>query len=273
MGDHGYQARTEIRRLLMDHDVRPRKSFGQNFLADPNIVRRIVAVAGVEETTNVVEVGPGTGAMTVELARTAKRVVAYEVDHSLEPILGEALASYDNVELRFADASRVRFSEALEGGPWVMVANLPYNVGTGIILDVLQQDRNVTRLVTMVQREVAERLVAGPGSKAYGIPSIVAGLHGTASMAFTVPPQVFEPQPRVDSAVVVIDRIDADPHAAAAVELATVAFGQRRKTMRNSLSSVIESDLVFASAGINPGDRPERIAPTGFLALAEAARS
>lgn len=272
MPDHGLQARSEIRRLLTDHDVQPRKGFGQNFLADPNIVERIVRVAGIDDGSDVVEIGPGTGAMTVELARHGGRVVAYEVDHALEPVLAEALSGADNVELRFADATRLRLSNALAGQGWILVANLPYNVGTGIVLDVLQHDLNVTRLVTMVQKEVAERLVAAPGSKTYGIPSVVVGLHARASIAFTVPPQVFEPQPRVDSAVVVIDRLPAGDNVDLAIELATAAFGQRRKTLRNSLSSVITDDSLFAVAGIDPSDRPERLAPRDFLSLANVVR-
>ncbi|MCB1247066.1 MAG: 16S rRNA (adenine(1518)-N(6)/adenine(1519)-N(6))-dimethyltransferase RsmA [Acidimicrobiia bacterium] len=269
MADNGFQARSGIRQLLVDHDVRPRKAFGQNFLADPNIVRRIVSVAGLDARSDVVEIGPGTGALTVGLAAVAARVVAYEVDRSLEPVLTEALASVHNVEVRFADARRVRLSKALDAGPWTLVANLPYNVGTGIVLDVLQHDTNITRLVTMVQREVAERLVAGPGTKTYGIPSVVVGLHGEATIAFSVPPQVFEPPPNVDSAVVVIDRVDAPPLANTAIDLAPAAFGQRRKTLRRSLAGVVD-DEGFDRAGIDPTDRPERLEPGAFVRLAAA---
>jgi len=266
--DYGLQARSEIRRLLTDHDVRPNKSYGQNFLADPNIVERIVKVAGVDESSSVVEIGPGTGALTVELARRAGRVVAYEIDRTLEGVLDEAVGSLDNVEVRFADAAKTRFSQALGAGEWVMVANLPYNVGTGIVLDVLQYDANIARLVTMVQKEVGHRLTASSGSKIYGIPSVVVGLHGIASIAFSVPPQVFEPAPNVDSVVVTIDRKPASAASERAIEIATVAFGQRRKTLRRSLSGVIDDDSVFAAAGVDPQDRPERLEPEAFVALA-----
>lgn len=270
MPDFGLQARSDIRELLAEHDHRPQKSFGQNFLADPNIVDRIVRTAGVDETTNVVEIGAGTGALTTALARKAGRVVAYEVDHSLEPILRSTVDHHANVELRFADASRLRFDRALPTGVWTMVANLPYNVGTGIVLDALQHGPMVTRLVVMIQKEVADRLVSGPGSKVYGIPSVIVGLHGDAHTAFTVPPQVFEPAPNVDSAVVVIDRRQADPLAPRAIDIATTAFGQRRKMLRKSLANELLGVDVLERAGIDPTVRPEDLAPQAFVAIARA---
>jgi 16S rRNA (adenine1518-N6/adenine1519-N6)-dimethyltransferase len=268
--DFGLQARSDIRELLAAHDHRPQKSFGQNFLADPNIVDRIVRTAGVDESTNVIEIGAGTGALTTALAREAGRVVAYEVDHALEPLLRSAVDHHANVELRFADASRLRFDRALPTGDWTLVANLPYNVGTGIVLDILQHAPMVTRLVVMVQKEVADRLVSGPGGKVYGIPSVVVGLHGTAHIAFTVPPHVFEPAPNVDSAVVVIDREPADTHASRAIEIATTAFGQRRKMLRKSLAAELTSVGVLELAGIDPTDRPEDLPPEAFVAIAVA---
>jgi 16S rRNA (adenine1518-N6/adenine1519-N6)-dimethyltransferase len=268
--DFGLQARSDIRELLAEHDLRPQKSFGQNFLADPNIVDRIVRTAGVDDSTNVVEIGAGTGALTTALAREARSVVAYEVDHSLEPLLRSALSHHENVELRFADASRLRFDRALPGGYWTMVANLPYNVGTGIVLDALQHGPMIARLVVMVQKEVADRLIASPGSKVYGIPSVIVGLHGTAHIAFAVPPQVFEPPPNVDSAVVVIDRRVADALAPRAIEIATTAFGQRRKMLRKSLATEFRSDDVLEKAGVDPTARPEDLAPETFVAMARA---
>jgi 16S rRNA (adenine1518-N6/adenine1519-N6)-dimethyltransferase len=268
--DSGMQARSEIRRLLADHDHRPRKSYGQNFLANPEIIERIVDVAQVDSTTNVVEIGAGTGALTIALAAAAKRVVAYEVDHALEGILNEALSDLQNVELRFADVTRIRLAEALGAGPWTMVSNLPYNVGTGIVLDALQQAPNLMRMVVMVQAEVADRMLAPPGSKTYGIPSVIVGLHGNARLAFSVPPHMFEPVPRVDSSVVVIDRVDPPAHAARAIEIASAAFGQRRKMLRRSLVGVLVSDDAIESAGIDPTARPETLSPEDFVRLAVA---
>jgi 16S rRNA (adenine1518-N6/adenine1519-N6)-dimethyltransferase len=270
MHDSGMQARSEIRRLLSDHDHRPRKSYGQNFIADPGVVARIVEVAGIDRTTDVVEIGAGTGALTVALAAVAHRVVAYEVDHALEAILDEVVGSHGNVEVRYADVTRVRLGSALDGEPWTMVSNLPYNVGTGIVLDTLRMASNVDRLVVMVQREVAERLTAAPGTKTYGIPSVIVGLHGRAHISFTVPPHMFEPTPRVDSAVVVIDRIPAPQYAAEAIGLATTAFGQRRKMLRRSLANTVPDEGVFTEAGIDPEARPESLGPDRFVGLATA---
>lgn len=270
MTDFGLQARSDIRQLLAEHDHRPQKSFGQNFLADPNVVDRIVRTAGVDTSTNVLEIGAGTGALTTALAREANQVIAYEVDHALEPILTATLAGHDNIELRFADASRLRFARALPTGTWTMVANLPYNVGTGIVLDAVQHAPMVERMVVMVQKEVADRFCAGSGSKTYGIPSVIIGLHGAVHTAFTVPAQVFEPAPSVESAVVVINRSEADRFAPRAIEIATVAFGQRRKMLRKSLAGELSSVSVLERAGIDPTERPEALDPTDFLAIASA---
>lgn len=270
MFDDGMQARSEIRRLLREHDHQPRKSYGQNFLVDPNIVEKMVRAAGITGDTQVLEIGAGTGAVTIALAAVAGRVVAYEVDHSLEPVLDEVLAVTENVEVRFGDASRIDFSRALDGGAWTMVSNLPYNVGTGIVLDILQGATNIERLVVMVQREVADRFLAEPGGKTYGIPSVIVGLHATAHLAFGVPPQVFEPAPRVDSAVVVIDRKPAPPMAERAIEIASAAFGQRRKMLRRSLVGTITDESVLVTAGIDPTTRPEALLPEDFVAIANA---
>lgn len=270
MYDDGLQARSEIRRLLRDHDHQPRKGYGQNFLVDPNIVDRMVRAAEITQDTQVLEIGAGTGAVTVALAAVAGRVMSYEVDHALEPVLDEVLAVTDNVEVRFGDASRIDFNRALDGGPWTMVSNLPYNVGTGIVLDILQGAPNIERLVVMVQREVADRFLAEPGAKTYGIPSVIVGLHGTAHLAFGVPPQVFEPAPRVDSAVVVIDRKPAPAAAERAVEIASAAFGQRRKMLRRSLAGTVADESVLVAAGIDPTTRPETLFPEQFVVIANA---
>ena len=271
MVDDGTHPRSEIRRLLAAHDHRPTYSFGQNFLADPNIVRRIVAEAELDESSQVIEIGAGTGTITAVLAERARIVVAYEIDVSLEPILAETLGARKNVELRFEDASKIRFDEALGPGTWTMVGNLPYNVGTGIVLDTLKGSSRVTRIVVMVQREVADRLLADAGSKTYGLPSVTTGLHAHARFAFSVPPQVFEPQPRVESAVIVLDRKVAPSNAGRAIELASVAFGQRRKMLRRSLSSVLgDPESTLAEAGIDPTSRPEQLAPLEFVAIAQA---
>jgi 16S rRNA (adenine1518-N6/adenine1519-N6)-dimethyltransferase len=270
MTDNGRQAKGEIRRLLEDHGHQPSKAYGQNFLADPNIVDRIVAVAGIDAGSDVVEIGAGTGALTVALARVARSVVAYEIDHSFEPILDETLASHPNVDLRFADVARLDLGRALTGGPWTMVSNLPYNVGTGIVLDALRGAPRIERFVVMVQREVADRLLAEPGSKTYGIPSVVVGLHCVGHAAFSVSGEVFVPSPKVESTVVVLDRVPAPESSGRAIALATAAFGQRRKMLRRSLAGIIRSPDCFEVAGIDPTARPEDLAPGDFVDLADA---
>lgn len=266
----GPQGRGEIEALLATHGHRPKKQYGQNFLTDPNIVRRIIDVADVEGR-NVVEIGAGTGTVTRALAAAAHHVVTYEIDHGLVPILTDALAEIPNVDVRFDDVTEIDLTGELGSGPWVMVANLPYNVGTGIVLDTLRHIPNVDRLVVMVQREVAERLVAEPGSRTYGIPSVVVGLHSDARIALAVPPQVFQPQPRVDSAVVLIERRDAPERAERAIEIATAAFGQRRKMLRRSLADVFADPVaVLEVAGVDPTARPEQLDPVTFVAIADA---
>ncbi len=265
------QGRGEIKSLLESHGIRPKRSLGQNFLADPNLVDRIVRTAGVAAGDRVVEVGAGTGTLTRALATAGASVIAYEIDGRLLPVLHDVVAGL-SVELRGEDVTRVDLGEALPGGPWTMVANLPYNVGTPLVLDVLRRVPKVTRLVVMVQREVAERFTAEPGSKIYGLPSVIVRLHAEASLAFTVPPEVFFPAPEVESAVVELDRIASSPLADRAIELAAVAFQQRRKMLRRSLANAVpDATAVLAEAGIDETARPEDLAADDFLRLAEVA--
>ena len=262
------QGRAEIKALLEAHGIRPRRSLGQNFLADPNLVDRIVRTGNIGEDDQVVEVGAGTGTLTRGLAATGATVVAYEIDKRLLPVLHEVLAGTD-VDLRADDVMATDLTTALGPGQWTMVANLPYNVGTPLVLDVLRRVPAIERLVVMVQREVADRLIAGPGSRAYGVPSIVASLHALTRLEFTVPPSVFYPAPEVESAVVSMERVKASPLSESAIELAGVVFRQRRKMMRRSLSTVVDDAAgVLAAAGIEETSRPEDLEPEAFLRLA-----
>ncbi|MEN8040453.1 MAG: 16S rRNA (adenine(1518)-N(6)/adenine(1519)-N(6))-dimethyltransferase RsmA [Actinomycetota bacterium] len=271
MAEDGTQTRSEIRRLLAEHGHRPTKTYGQNFLADRNVVRRMVDVADVDHNSKVVEIGAGTGTLTTELAGRCGLVVAYEIDHSLAPVLEETIGGFDNVELRFGDASKAHLGKELGEGRWTMVANLPYNVGTGIILDALQQAAGIERIVAMVQSELADRLLADAGTKTYGLPSVTAGLHAVGRRAFSAPPQVFEPEPRVESAVIVLDRIDAPPSAPRAIELAAAAFNQRRKMLRRSLAETLtDTEKTLERAGIDPTTRPEQLSPLDFASIADA---
>lgn len=263
------QTRSEIEELLRRHGVTPSKRFGQHFLADANITRKIVDVAGVGRGDRVVEIGAGTGTLTHAIAKTGARVVAYEVDPGLAEIVAEVTAGLD-VEIRVEDVTKTDFSSALEGDGWSLVANLPYNVGTPVLLDIIQSVPAVVRFVVMLQREVAQRFVAAPGSEAYGLPSVVTSLYTDARVAFRVPPQVFVPPPQVESAVLVMDRKRAPEQAARAIEIARVGFGQRRKMLRRSLRTIV-GDLiaVLEAVGIDPRARAEELGPEDFLRLAE----
>lgn len=263
------QTRSEIAALLNDHGLAPIHRLGQHFLADANITRKIVDVSGVGRGSRVVEVGAGTGTLTSALAAAGARVVTYEVDSGLRPVLTDVTDGLD-VELRFEDVTDVDFGSALDGDGWVMVANLPYNVGTPVVIDAMRSAPNIERFVVMVQKEVARRFAASVGSPDYGLPSVVAGIYGDASVEFTVPAQVFYPPPRVESAVVVMVRKPETPVGAErAVELARAGFGQRRKMLRRSLSGVLDDPAsVLERADIDPTARAESLSPDDFLRLA-----
>jgi 16S rRNA (adenine1518-N6/adenine1519-N6)-dimethyltransferase len=173
------QTRTEIADLLQRHGLSPAHRLGQHFLADANITRKIVDVAGVGPGSKVVEIGAGTGTLTQALVASGATVIAYEIDEGLRAVLSEVTAGLA-VEFRFEDVSKVEFGEALSGEGWAMVANLPYNVGTPVVLDALQNAPNIDRFVVMVQKEVALRFAAATGSPDYGLPSVIAGIYGEA---------------------------------------------------------------------------------------------
>lgn len=263
-----HQSRRHIVEMLDRHGLLPRKAYGQHFLADPNLIDKVVALAGVRPGDSILEVGAGTGALTAALAARGATVVAYEIDERMRPILAETLEGLA-VDLRFADIMDVDLGAQLGGGEWKLVANLPYNVGTPLLLDILLEVPAVNMAVVMVQKEVADRLAAQPGSADYGLPSVVVGLTATVGERFPVPPQVFVPAPQVASAVVRLDRVPAPDRLEEAVALARTAFGQRRKMLRRSLADVVPKDA-YAAAGIDPETRPERLRPADFITLAKA---
>jgi len=266
------QTRSEIRGLLERHGITPSKRLGQHFLADQNIIAKIVALAGDSTGIRALEIGVGTGTLTRALAEAGFRVTGFEIDQRLRPLIAETLGGLQ-VDVRFRDAARLDFSAFGSGQRWVLVSNLPYQVGTSILLDLLRRAPGLERCVVMVQREVAERLTAGRGSKRYGLPSVVVALYGAARLAFRVGPQVFLPNPNVESAVVVVDRRAApDPRRDLAVRLAAAGFGQRRKMLRSSLRSVVPGSVParLSEAGIDPTLRAEDVGADGYLALAEA---
>ncbi len=268
------QGAGEIVSLLRRHGLRPRTALGQHFLADPNLVRKIVAHAEIGPGDNVLEIGAGTGTLTRALAAAGARVVAFEIDAGLQPLLDEVVGDTESVEIRYEDAADADLAALVAHGVWRMVANLPYHVGTPIVLDLMQTAPSVTRFVVMVQREVAERLVARPGSGRYGVPSVIASLYTELVTSFRVGPSVFIPPPPVESKVVVLDRrreIAAD--APRAVAIAREAFAGRRKMLRRSLSGLFTDPAALLDrAGIDPTLRAEDIGPDDFVAIARVER-
>ncbi len=263
------RSRSAVGALLARHGLVPRKRLGQHFLVDPNIVDRIVRLIEAPPGTTVLEVGAGTGVLTLALAEAGYPVVAYEIDPVLEPVLREVIGGRDDVELRMEDASNAVLDRP---GPWVLAANLPYNMGTPILLDIVRKEGSVIEFVVMVQREMADRITARPGSKEYGVPSVVAQLFCDVRRAFTVPPQVFLPPPRVGSAVVrMVRNRPPAPIPERASELAGAAFSQRRKMLRSSLRDELPVlDRVCEIAGVEPSWRAEDLSPGDYLALADA---
>ena len=263
------QTRTEIASLLHEHGITPAHRLGQHFLADANITRRIAELAELAPGRLAIEIGAGTGTLTKTMASAGADVIAYEVDDRLEELLRSVLP--EGVDLRMEDASRVDLESVVDGRDAVLAANLPYNVGTPILLDAIRFAPSIRRFVVMVQLEVAQRLTASPGSKEYGLPSVIASLHTTSELALKIPRQVFLPVPNVDSAVVVMERFAASPEAGRAADLASIAFNQRRKMLRRSLAgSVTDPVSALRTAGIDPTARPETLTSEDFLRLAEA---
>ncbi|MGA7096070.1 MAG: 16S rRNA (adenine(1518)-N(6)/adenine(1519)-N(6))-dimethyltransferase RsmA [Acidimicrobiia bacterium] len=262
------QNRTQISELLARHGLVPIHRLGQHFLADANITRKVVRLAGVVPGDQVLEVGAGTGTLTRALGEAGGRILAFEIDRRLGPILEEATAGM-TVETRLEDVTKIDLATTLGNGPWKMVSNLPYNVGTPLLLDTLRHVPQIDRFVVMVQHEVAERLVAPPGGAAYGLPSVVVGIHAEGSIAMEVPPQVFVPPPKVSSAVVVLDRIVAPPSSERAIELASAAFNQRRKMIRRSLRDAFEDvGEALLAADLSPTARAEDLSPSDYVRLA-----
>ena len=269
-------SRPEIRRLLEENGLRPSRARGQNFVADPNTVRRIARLAGVGPGDRVIEIGAGLGSLTLALAETGAAVTAVEVDRGLVPVL-RSLVEPAGVTVVEADAMALDWDALLGDGPWVLVANLPYNVATPLVADLLDRVPAITRMLVMVQREVADRLAAGPGHDAYGAVSVKVAYWATASVAGLVPASVFVPVPNVESALVRVDR-RASPAVGPEVEpgalfgLVGTGFGQRRKMLRRSLAGLVTADA-FTAAGVDPEGRPEEldVLAWGRLAAAVAA--
>ena len=266
----------QVSELLSTHGLSPSRALGQNFVADPNTVRRIARLAGVGPGDRVVEIGPGLGSLTLALAETGASVVAVEADRHLIPVLAEVLAA-TTVEVVHADAMKLDWQALLGDRPgWVLVANLPYNVATPLIADILDRVGPIERMLVMVQREVGERLCAGPGDPAYGAVSVKVAYWATASLAGRVPASVFVPRPRVESVLVDIRRRPApavDPaevDAARLLGLVRAGFATRRKMLRRSLAGLVDQ-AAFEAAGVDPQGRAEDLDVQAWGRLARAA--
>ena len=272
---------TDVRGLLAAHDLRPSRALGQNFLADPNTARRIVRLAGVGPGDRVLEIGPGIGSLTVALAEGVGAegdVLALELDRHLLPALDEVVGGLERVRVVQGDALTADYDALLGGdGGWTMVSNLPYNVATPLLARLLEDVPRLGVLSVMVQKEVAERLAAPPGTPACGAISVKVAYHATAAVVGVVPPTVFVPRPKVDSAIARFERRAAPPvdvpSAARLFALARTGFAQRRKTLRQALRPLLDPDVeaVLAAAKINPMARAETLTLEEWAALARAA--
>jgi 16S rRNA (adenine1518-N6/adenine1519-N6)-dimethyltransferase len=252
--------------------VRPKKELGQHFLADPNILGVIGRLSELDTADVVLEIGPGLGVLTEYLAPRVAHVHAVELDASLEPALRERLAAYGNVELVFGDALRLPLGE-LDPPAGKLVANLPYNVATPLLVESLDGLPTVRRWTAMVQREVADRLFAEPGTRAYGAVSVLVRLTAERTGFHPVSPSVFRPPPNVDSALVSFRRTrDWGPEFTGLKRIVQAAFGHRRKTLANSLALAgverARAEQALAALGLDPAVRAEALPPETFLRLA-----
>jgi 16S rRNA (adenine1518-N6/adenine1519-N6)-dimethyltransferase len=244
--------------------VRPTKKLGQNFVHDPNTVRRIVAAAGLEPHDVVLEVGPGLGSLTLALLPAVERVVAVEID----PVLADRLTVLNT------DALRVTADQL--GQPTALVANLPYNISVPVVLHLLAELPTMTKALVMVQAEVGDRMAAGPGAKVYGVPSVKIAWYAEARRVATVPRTVFWPVPNVDSALVRLTRrATPDADRKALFDLVDAAFAQRRKTLRAALAtwagSADRAAEILTRAGVDPSARGETLTVGDYAAITRTA--
>lgn len=273
------------REMLEAFGLATKHRLGQNFLIDNHVIERIMGLAELTGIERALEVGPGIGTLTLALVQEAAHVTSIEMDAELEPVLAAHAVDHANFSFIMGDALKVpgeAIAQASGGAPTMLVANLPYNVAATIILQFFQTMPSLTRAVVMVQKEVADRIAAAPGTKAYGAYTVKLSLYGEVTGRFEVPPRCFMPAPHVDSAVVRIDRVPgvvsdgaADAvNAEAIAHVVDAAFAQRRKTIRNSMSSngfdKAALDIAFDRCGIAPTARAETLSTQQFVALARA---
>ncbi|MBO4139333.1 16S rRNA (adenine(1518)-N(6)/adenine(1519)-N(6))-dimethyltransferase RsmA [Micromonospora tulbaghiae] len=273
----------EIRELAARLGVTPTKKLGQNFVHDPNTVRRIVTTAGLTPDDVALEVGPGLGSLTLALLPVAAHVHAVELDPALAAALPDTAARFagaaaERLTVHPADALRVTAADLADPAPTALVANLPYNVAVPVVLHLLAELPTLRHGLVMVQKEVADRLVAGPGSKVYGIPSVKLAWYARSRAAGKVPPNVFWPVPNVDSGLVAFTRREPprpDVPRRAVFAVVDAAFAQRRKTLRAALAGwaggADRAAAALTAAGVDPGARGESLTVEQFAAIAASA--
>ena len=266
----------DVRLLAERFGIRPAKQRGQNFVIDPNTVRRIVATAGIAEEEQVLEVGPGLGSLTLGLLGAGARVTAVEVDHALASGLHETAAEYapgQSGRLAVVDGDALRVD--IPGEPTALVANLPYNVAVPVLLRLWESVPTLRRALVMVQLEVAERLAAGPGSRVYGVPSVKAAWYSDVRKVGNIGRTVFWPAPNVDSALLLMTRREPPQTAVGrerVFEVVDAAFGQRRKMLRSSLAGLAPAGSAaraLVAAGVDPTTRAERLTVADFARIAD----
>lgn len=267
----------DIPALLKKHGFSFSKKYGQNFITDYNLLRAIVSDAGVTRDDTALEIGAGAGTLTRALAESAGRVVAFEIDPSLSPVLDESLAGLNNVEVIMDDVTKWTDAELddLTSSDYKVVANLPYYITTPLLFTFLERENKPSSVTVMVQKEVAERICATPEKGDYGALSVAVALRGKASITRIVKRDCFTPAPNVDSAVIRIDLDPAAPTDRSLYELVAKSFAMKRKTLVNNLSAGYAIPKPFAaellvSLGFSPTVRAEQLAPSDFIRLDKA---
>ncbi|MDG2497733.1 MAG: 16S rRNA (adenine(1518)-N(6)/adenine(1519)-N(6))-dimethyltransferase RsmA [Aquiluna sp.] len=265
----------EIRQLASKLNIKPTKKLGQNFVIDPNTINRIVTAAGITASDRVVEIGPGLGSLTLGILSVTGSVMAVEIDPVLAAELPETISRHaPGATLQLVQADALRLKE-LPDQPTALVANLPYNISVPVLLHFLETFPSIEKGLVMVQAEVAHRLAAKPGGKEYGSPSLKMSWYGSARLAGNIGRNVFWPAPNVDSALVYFEHSIERPQDRKTVFAAIdAAFGQRRKTLRQALStwagSPAQAEEICRRAGIDPGSRGEQLLIDDFIAIAGA---
>jgi 16S rRNA (adenine1518-N6/adenine1519-N6)-dimethyltransferase len=257
---------TNPKTLLEEYDIVPRKSLGQNFLHDPNMLDKIISIAELTPDDLVLEVGPGTGLLTERIAKAAKQITSIEVDERLQPLLEEIVAQHPNLTIRYQDILTLDVNKLYENRPYVVVANLPYYITSAIMRHLLESDHRPSRMVLTMQMEVAERMIAKPDDMS--ILSVSVQFFGRPQIAARLKPSVFWPRPEVDSAVVRIDTYDQPivdvPSNQTFFRVVRAGFGQKRKQLKNAIASGLglnseQTAAIFGASKIDSRRRAETL--------------